>query len=196
MAETLLKKDFKEKDLKRLRNLITKKYGDSVSSQVGYSKSFVEYKEGDIWEENNKTWTIKNGIKQTYTKLDDVKKAARMPLVCPECKKPMKDKMDKKMFPIRNKCFSCIIEFESKLRFEGKYNDYVKNIVSNNILSHIDEAKQFIEEFVQSNAVEYVTEQGDIEDFEGGLNRKKMAEEWNKELDDLAKKIEEKNETV
>jgi hypothetical protein len=110
-----------------------------------------------------------------------------MPLVCPECKKPMKDKMDKKMFPIRNKCFSCIIEFESKLRFEGKYNDYVKNIVSNNILSHIDEAKQFIEEFVQSNAVEYVTEQGDVETWGGG----KINEEEIKEVKEYLKKLRE-----
>jgi hypothetical protein len=189
MSDTLLKKDFKEKDLRRLRNIITKKYGDSVSTQVGYSKSCVEHVEGDIWEENSKMWTIKDGIKQTYTKLDEVKMLMRMPLLCPECKKTMKDKMDKKMYPLYKKCYGCVISHESKLKLEGKYIDYADSIINNNILTHIEEAKQFIEEFMESKTEQFVTEQGDIEDFEGGMNKKKIAEIWKKELDELAERV-------
>ena len=44
----------------------------TISTQIGYTKEYVEHKEGDVWEENGKQWTIKNGIKQTVTKLDAV----------------------------------------------------------------------------------------------------------------------------
>ena len=57
-----------------MRNLITGNAGSSSETQIGYSKKEVERKEGDVWEENKKTWTIKNGIKQTVPKLDSKKK--------------------------------------------------------------------------------------------------------------------------
>ena len=73
MSESLLKKEFKQEDVQRARNLINKKFGDKTKIQSGYQKAFVKHNEGDIWEESGKTWTIKNGIKQNVTKLDSVK---------------------------------------------------------------------------------------------------------------------------
>ena len=70
----MLKKEFKRKDVQRARNLIMGKTGDSTGTQIGYKKEIKEYKEGDIWNEGRKTWTIKNGIKQTVSKLDKLKK--------------------------------------------------------------------------------------------------------------------------
>jgi len=67
MAESKLIKDFKKKDVARMRNLITKKFGDSSSTQVGYTKATQDHQEGDTWEERGKTWTIKNGIKKVTT---------------------------------------------------------------------------------------------------------------------------------
>ena len=61
----MLKKEFKKKDVQRARNLIQGKTGASSETQIGYKKKQVEYKEGDVWTEGRKTWTIKNGIKQT-----------------------------------------------------------------------------------------------------------------------------------
>ena len=60
-----LNKEFQKKDVSRLRNLIQGKTGASTGTQIGYTKKEIEYKEGDIWKERKKTWTIKNGIKQT-----------------------------------------------------------------------------------------------------------------------------------
>ena len=53
--ESRLQKDFKSRDVQRMRNLITKNYGDKTATQAGYTKQSVEHKEGDIWEENGKT---------------------------------------------------------------------------------------------------------------------------------------------
>ena len=78
--ESKLKKPFREKDVNRLRNLITKKFGDSSSTQIGYQKAQEDHKEGDVWEENGKEWTIRDGLKQTNTKLDNFKRMAMMPL--------------------------------------------------------------------------------------------------------------------
>ena len=61
----MLKKEFRKKDVNRARNLITGNTGASTGTQIGYSKKEEDHKEGDIWTEGRKTWTIKNGIKQT-----------------------------------------------------------------------------------------------------------------------------------
>ena len=66
----MLNKEFKRKDVERMRNLISGKANSSSETQIGYKKKTIEYKEGDIWTKNKKTWTIKNGIKQSVSKLD------------------------------------------------------------------------------------------------------------------------------
>ena len=89
----MLKKEFNTKDVNRARNLITKK-GDSGSNlQSGYKKKTTDFKEGDVWEDKGKKWTIKDGVKQTINKLDKVRKEALMPLFCPSCNNLMKKKL-------------------------------------------------------------------------------------------------------
>jgi hypothetical protein len=191
MADTQLKKEFRERDVQRLRNIITKKYGDSTGVQVGYEKQTEDYLEGDVWEEGEKTWTIKDGIKQTVTKLDDIKKATRMPLLCPNCSQPMKKSLDKKMYPINKTCFSCVVSMETKLKMEGKYEEYSRNMVTKNIVTHIEEASQFIEEFAKNTVKEtYVTEQGDVEEWEGGVDKQKLVEKWKEGLQEMKERLE------
>ena len=76
----MLKKEFNKKDVNRARNLIMGNTGASSETQIGYVKKRIEYKEGDIWTENKKTWTIKNGIKKSISKLNSIKKEIFMPL--------------------------------------------------------------------------------------------------------------------
>ena len=73
----MLNKEFKRKDVERMRNLIKGNVNESAELQVGYTAKREDHKEGDIWEEGGKKWTIKDGIKQTYTKLDKAKKEAK-----------------------------------------------------------------------------------------------------------------------
>ena len=72
--ESLLKKEFKHSDVQRVRNIVKKDFTAKTKLQSGYSKAHRSYKEGDIWEESGKTWTIKNGIKQNVTKWMQLKK--------------------------------------------------------------------------------------------------------------------------
>ena len=112
----MLNKEFKRKDVERMRNLIKGDTGKSAELQVGYTAKKEDYKEGDIWEEGGKQWTIKDGIKQTYTKLDKVKKEAILPLFCPNCGSLMKKRLDAKMYKIHKTCFDCVVKMETQLK--------------------------------------------------------------------------------
>ena len=80
--ESVLKKEFNEKEVQRLRNVVSGNAGDRTLKGVGYNKTQEFHKEGDIWTKNGRQWTIKDGIKQNITKLDKAKEAV-MPLFCP-----------------------------------------------------------------------------------------------------------------
>lgn len=190
--ESKLKKQFREKDVARMRNIITKKFGEATVTQVGYNRIQEDHKEGDVWEENGKEWTIRDGIKQTNTKLDTFKKIAMMPILCPECSHPMKHKLDKKMYPLHGKCFNCVISMETRLRLEGKYEEYANNIIKGNMSGFIKEAKDFIWEFSNEIETSYYTEQGDKEEFVGTEDKKKITEVWIQELNEMEKLLNEK----
>ena len=174
----MLKKEFKRKDVNRARNLIMGKTNASTNTQVGYKKEIKEYKEGDIWTENKKTWTIKNGIKQTVSKLDKIRKETLMPLCCPNCGNVMKKRLDKPNYKIHKKCHDCVIEFEHKLRYTGKYDDYIKKLKAKNSLNIVDEMESYLLEAINTSNSGYVSEDGVIEKWVGGINKK----EWSKRI--------------
>ena len=174
----MLKKEFKRKDVQRARNLIMGNTGDSIGTQIGYKKEIKEYKEGDIWTEGRKTWTIKNGIKQTVSKLDKIKKEVFMPLSCPCCGKIMKKRLDKPNYKIHKKCFDCVVKFEHKLKIKGEYENYKKRLVSKNSLDIIDEMESYLLDAVNSSNSSFVSEDGVIERWVGGVNK----EEYTKNI--------------
>jgi hypothetical protein len=167
--ESLLKKEFKSKDVQRMRNIITKNHSDKTVTQVGYTKAQTDYKEGDVWKENGKTWTIKNNIKMTVTKLDLVKSTLQTPLTCPECKRAMnKGRLDKHMYSIHKKCSDCVISHETGLKRIGKFEEYQKSILSRGVEYHIKEMEDVLLELsLGINEGSFVTENGDIEEWKG-----------------------------
>ena len=166
--DNVLKKEFNTRDVQRMRNIITKDYSAKTSTQIGYTKEYVEHKEGDVWEENGKQWTIKNGIKQTVTKLDAVRKRVTMPLNCPQCKAPMKNRLDKTMYLIHSMCFDCVVKHETKLKTEGKFEEYQLNINKQGLAYHLKEMENvLLDLLMNSNEESFVTEGGDIETWKG-----------------------------
>jgi len=170
MKETQLNKQFTERDLQRARNIISGNTADRTRIQAGYEKSKKQYKEGDIWEEKGKTWTIKDGIKQTITKLDKLKKLVVLPLKCPNCGNAMKvNKYNKKMWAIREKCFNCVVEEENTLRKQGKYEEYEKDILNKNKNDFAIEYEKVLNEFLSNpQNVEFFSEAGDAEGWSMG----------------------------
>ena len=168
--ESLLKKEFKQSDVQRARNLVNKDYTAATKQQIGYQKSYVRHDEGDVWEENGKTWTIKNGLKQNITKLDQAKKADRVPLRCPKCGGPMKHHLAKKMYKIHGFCFDpCTVEFEAGLQKAGLYEAYEKKMMSGNIASFANDIESWVLESINADN-SFVTEDGTVEDW-GGMNK-------------------------
>ena len=186
----MLKKEFKRKDVNRARNLLMGKTGASTGTQVGYSTKQTDHKEGDVWTEGRKTWTIKNGIKQTVSKLDVIKKEVFIPLSCPSCNKIMKKRLDKPNYKIHKKCFDCVVEFEHKLKINGKYDNYIKTLKINNSFDIVNEMESYLLDVVNSNSnSEFVSEDGIIERWVGGTNKDKLRNKVKKEFDIERKKL-------
>lgn len=162
-------KEFSQKDVQRMRNIITKNTGASTGIQSGYTKQKFDYTEGDVWEDSGKVWTIKNSIKQTVTKYDKLKHLVVLPLVCPECKKSMKlNELNKKMYGIHNKCFDCVVNMEGKIKGSGKWDEYEKRMMNLNKNAMVDDFEESVKEFCKMKTESYVTEQGDMESWGGG----------------------------
>ena len=186
----MLNKEFKRKDVERMRNLIKGKSDESAETQVGYTSKKVSYKEGDIWEENGKKWIIKDGIKQTYTKLDKIKKEAILPLFCPNCGSLMKKRLDAKMYKIHKTCFDCVVEMEHKLRIEGKYEEYERNIIANNAESYLDDLEQYLLEAINESNTQYISERGEIERWKGGIDKDEFLDQMKTNLAKSRKQVD------
>jgi len=172
--DSVLKKEFKQEDVQRVRNLVNKDYTAKTKQQSGYKKTSQRYKEGDEWEENGKRWTIKNGIKQSITKLDAAKKALRLPLRCPNCGGPMKHRLAKKMYKIHGFCFDpCTVEMEAKLKDAGLYEQYEKRMMQGNMKVFIKDIEEWAVNLVVNKGESFVTEQGDIEKWKVSNKKEK-----------------------
>ena len=49
MKDNVLKKEFKRKDVQRLRNVMTGKAGERSTDGIGYTKTQEVRQEGDVW---------------------------------------------------------------------------------------------------------------------------------------------------
>ena len=176
----MLNKEFKRKDVERMRNLIKGDVNESAEVQVGYTTKKEDYKEGDIWEERGKKWTIKDGIKQTFTKLDKVKKEAILPLFCPECSTLMKRRNDTKMYNIHKKCFDCVVKMEHKLKTENKYKEYEKEAIVANAEDYVSDLESYLMEALNTSNTQYVSERGEVERWKGGINKEHLSGEIKK----------------
>lgn len=184
MAETQLNKMFSSQDLQRLRNIVSKKYNEKTTTGVGYSKKKDIYEEGDIWHEDGRDWTIRNGIKQNITKLDKAKAINLLPLFCPNCSHIMKGRNDKTFYNIHKMCFNCVVDFEAKLKKEGKWEAHLIKIHNDQIDSHIKEFQFFLDDELKESNNSFITEDGDIENWLGN-NKSFLKEEVEKAIKHL-----------
>ena len=182
MSDTLLKKEFKKSDVERIRNLVKKDFKSKTKVGTGYKRAYVARKEGDVWEEDGRTWTIENGLKQNITKLDAAKQAYKIPLTCPNCGGSMSHWLAKKMYRIHGFCFDpCLVEYEAGLRKVGKYDEYKIAMIKGNMKSFAKDMEQFIIGKLEESQT-FVTEQGDVEDWKSNTSDVKE-----KVLEELAK---------
>jgi hypothetical protein len=164
--DSVLKKEFKQRDVQRLRNLVQGKHGDRSTMGTGYNKAKEFHGEGDVWGEDGRTWTIKNGVKQNITKLDKAKEGIVLPLFCPSCSRTMKPHLDKRWFVMYGHCFDCQVTFEAELKKQGKLQEFEDQVVNANIEGVTKDLEVWFEELINSKD-EFITEAGDIEKWDG-----------------------------
>ena len=191
MRDNTLKKEFKKSDVDRIRNIVNKDFTSKTKLQTGYKKSTKRYKEGDIWEERGKQWTIKNGLKQNITKLDSAKKAAKTPLACPKCGGPMNYHLSKQTYKINKMCFNCTMDYNDELRKAGLLDDYIRQMQKGNIKVFVSDVEQQLEEYMDDES-SIVTEQGDIEVWKSNESKVKneMSDKLKEYLDYLKSKLD------
>ena len=177
--DSKLKKEFGKKDVHRLRNLMTGKHNEKSGQSVGYNKAQSFYSEGDVWEEDGRKWTIKEGLKQNITKLDNAKKSHRVPLFCPKCKKVMNKGMDPSYYLAVDQCFKCFKKFETQLKATGLWEEWNNKTINGNIDSFITWYKDWVMDAIDTSNNSFITEQGDVEKWVGGIDKSKAIKALN-----------------
>ena len=92
--------------------------------------------------------------------LTKIMQDVRMPLFCKKCDKLMKKRLDDKMWGIYGHCFDCQLQFEHKLRLEGKYEEWEKDKIKQNKISFLKESIEKIEEWKNQSAPEWYNNVG------------------------------------
>ena len=104
------------------------KYADKIIVGQYTAEKEPDRQEGDSWKDHDgKLWTLKNGIKQSVSPLQD----AKTPWWWPECCKSM-DKLDVKTFRAVTKCYDCVAKEESRLKMDGKWDQYKEKKILQN----------------------------------------------------------------
>lgn len=129
-------------------------------------------KEGDVWIEKGKTWTIKNGIKRTVSKFTQVRKSMQTPLCCPKCNNPLKG-IHEDFYKFNGVCLDCTVQFEHELIKQGKYKEYERKRIEANVKGYVLDIASYFEE-TYSNDINkmYVTEDGDVETWIGNTSNR------------------------
>lgn len=107
-----------------------------------------ERSEGETWtDDEGKQWIVKNGIKQSITKLQD----AKTPWWCPKCEKAMGHRFDTKFYRLYNQCYDCTIKQHTQMMIDGTWESFEKKMIRENEKAYlrdmIQERKDYIRTF-------------------------------------------------
>ena len=171
---------------------------DILSGKTPDKRIFVHME--DLEEKKKRQEEIKAERERKSDRMDALKEA-KTPWFCPNCDKVMNKRLDDKMYRLHNQCFDCQIEFENKLRAEGKYEDWEEKKVLNNQLSYVNDQIESIENWKEEASKPFESlDQVGIKDVE--LQKEKWSqnteqvEKWSKEaleeLNKLKGDVEEK----
>jgi hypothetical protein len=73
-------------------------------------------------------------------------------------------------------CLDCRTKFETKLKIEGKWEDYVKETYNKEIDQLIEDYKVFYKERLEDSNLGTVTESGEVETWIGSINKDRADE--------------------
>ena len=147
-------------------------FGDSKKNAEKNKKRAV----GEIWTETDLTsgeeitWEQKAGFRIKHSKLQDARDYLHTFQNCPKetctCTSPCG--ADKKMKTIHGMCLDCVIDMEHKLKIEGKYEDYEKKKMTNNVKSFFKQTDEEVKVIKKAltDKIQYVNSDGSMEDWQ------------------------------
>jgi len=136
------------------------------------------------------------GGKTRESELSKIMQSVRMPLFCPKCKKTMKKKLDDKFWRLFEHCWDCQIDFEHKLRLEGKYDEWATERAKNNQKGWIEDMIQSIEQWRTERPVDQIYDVG-IKNPEVKIEKAQVNEKaLNKLADDAIKDLKKMKENI
>ena len=136
------------------------------------------------------------GGKTRESELSKIMQSVRMPLFCPKCKKTMKKKLDDKFWRLFEHCWDCQIDFEHKLRLEGKYDEWATERAKNNQKGWIEDMIQSIEQWRTERPVDQIYNVG-IKNPEVKIEKAQVNEKaLNKLADDAIKDLKKMRENI
>lgn len=106
--------------------------------------------ESEVWEDTDGTeWTMVDGNKVKTKTL--ILQQIKMPYWCPKCGGILDSKLHEKFWRIRGTCHNCVIKYEHKIRVEGLWPAYERNLMRNNerawlkdqMAAHLDYIENF-----------------------------------------------------
>jgi hypothetical protein len=97
----------------------------------------------------------------------------------------MKKTFDKEYYLIHQKCFDCVIEFETELRRLGKFEEYQTAIQNAEIDGYIANLKSWVEDELTISNNSFVTENGDVERWVGDLDKEKVKQSLDESIEYL-----------
>ncbi len=104
----------------------------------------IKRKEGETWTDHDgKEWEMKAGIARSIPKLQ----GAKMPWWCPKCERPMKTRLDTKMWYKRSMCFNCVVEEETEMRANGTWETHQQRLMYENSISKVKDAINELQSF-------------------------------------------------
>ena len=136
------------------------------------------------------------GGKTRESELSKIMQSVRMPLFCPKCKKTMKKKLDDNFWRLFEHCWDCQIDFEHKLRLEGKYDEWATERAKNNQKGWIEDMIQSIEQWRTERPVDQIYNVG-VKDPEVKIEKAQVNEKaLNKLADDAIKDLKKMKENI
>ena len=91
----------------------------------------------------------------------------------------MDKQLDPHYFKSYGSCLDCRTQFETKLKIEGKWEDYIKDTFNKEIDQTIEEYKVFFKEKLEESNTGTVTESGEVEKWIGSINKERAEESLN-----------------
>jgi len=110
-------------NIEKIKKMVKGIYNGNI--QVGYEgKTLQQRKEGEEWTDaRGRSWKIEDGKRKQITKIPP-----RGFDKCDDCEKLILKTIDQQTYDRMGRCKYCQIDFEMKLKKEGKWMDWVKDM--------------------------------------------------------------------